>query len=476
MIVTIPSFIAAGIATAVVTGGITGTALYLMSGNANVLTVDQVLHILKLGHMEPWVIAMMCATVLIGMGTCGACCHKRGKSYVTDKEAKLRDCALGRAKELVHMGAHGADKLLQDVQTYHDMHHEIVTQKMHQITTPSNIGRYRERPCKNPQCQECPKPRHMTIGFSSSRQEATLLSDPLRLALLRASRQTDSSSRQTDQQIEERSSSPLPPASNSSSRQTNQQIEERSSLPPAADSSPPRQIAAVTPPKVVTAPSDLFHSNKLANIFISPHIPKPKKWDPITNGKLHMPVDNVDFTSLGLTKLLKRQGQQNNKAMFNLHASPARKQTREELLARQGEQKDRQAFSLLPGQEKKHKLRRPRVHVSVPMGLPSTSEDWNEKDSDEWCRTHVPDWHSGRKIIDANSHHLVMTATNDDDKMTSYANEEGKQLYRVPQRRIKSDDTYAREDLDLAASLRRNAAATAAAAPASAPAEPANWD
>jgi hypothetical protein len=76
------------------------------------------LHILELGHMEPWVIAMMCATVLIGMGTCGACCHKRGKGYVRDKEAKLRDHALGRVKELVHMNAPRAEELLQDVQTY----------------------------------------------------------------------------------------------------------------------------------------------------------------------------------------------------------------------------------------------------------------------------------------------------------------------------------------------------------------------
>jgi hypothetical protein len=76
MIVTIPSLIAAGIATAVVTVGITGTAVYLTSGGADVVTGDQFkteggLHILELGHMEPWVIAMMCATVLIGMGTCG---------------------------------------------------------------------------------------------------------------------------------------------------------------------------------------------------------------------------------------------------------------------------------------------------------------------------------------------------------------------------------------------------------------------
>jgi hypothetical protein len=109
------------------------------------------------------------------------------------------------------------------------------------------------------------------------------------------------------------------------------------------------------------------------------------------------------------------------------------------------------------------------------MGLPSTSADWNEKDLDEWCRTHVPNWHSGRKIIDANGQHLVMqTATNDDEQMTSYADEAGKQLYRVPQRRMKSDNTYAREDLDLAASLRCKAAATLAAAAASVP--PASWD
>jgi hypothetical protein len=141
---------------------------------------------------------------LIGMGTCGACCHKHGKRYVTEKEAKLKDRALGRANELVHMGAHRAEKLLQDVQTYHDMHHKIVTQKMHQLTPLHTGGKYVERPCKNPQCPECPKPRHMAVGFSSSRQEATILDDPVQLALLRG-----------NQQVEERSSSP--PAADSSS-------------------------------------------------------------------------------------------------------------------------------------------------------------------------------------------------------------------------------------------------------------------
>jgi hypothetical protein len=67
MIITIPSLIAAGIATAVVTGGITGTAVYLTAGDADVVTGDQIkteggLHILELGHMEPWAISMVCAT------------------------------------------------------------------------------------------------------------------------------------------------------------------------------------------------------------------------------------------------------------------------------------------------------------------------------------------------------------------------------------------------------------------------------
>jgi hypothetical protein len=118
---------------------------------------------------------MMCATVLIGMGTCGACCHRKGKSYVRDKEAKLRDRALGRAKELVHMKAHGAEKLLDDVQTYHDMIEEIVVQKIHQTTPPRTDGAFAERPCSNPQCGKCMKPRHTAVGFCSAEQKARII-------------------------------------------------------------------------------------------------------------------------------------------------------------------------------------------------------------------------------------------------------------------------------------------------------------
>jgi hypothetical protein len=154
-----------------------------------------------------------------------------------------------------------------------------------------------------------------------------------------------------------------------------------------------------------------------------------------------------------------------------LEERPGEKRRRSYLPGRRNK-KNRQAFRLLPGQENKQKLRCPHVLVPVPMGLPSTSAEWNKKDSDEWCRKNVPDWHSGRKIIDANGQHLVTKAANDDDMMISYANEEGKQLYRVTQRGMMSDETYPREDLDLTDSLRRNAAATTLAA--SSPTE--SWD
>jgi hypothetical protein len=320
--------------------------------------------------MEPWAIAMMCATVLIGMDTCGACCHKRGKSYVTDKEAKLRDRALGWAKELVQMGAQGADKLLQDVQTYHDMHQEIVTQKMHQITLPRTGGRYGERPCGNPQCSECPKPRHIAVGFSSSRQQAT--------TILTGN--------------EERGSWPAPSAASlqaaaSSQAAENSSIDEQSSLLVSADSSPPRRIAALTPPRIVAAPSNLFNNGTPANLFISPHI---KKWDPIADDRREKtPLDNVNYTHMipgGLNGLLKRQGEQNKRDMHDILGHTGRKakqEAKERLLARQAEQRSRQAFHMLHNPGNKQKLRRPHVLTPAPMGLPLTSADWNEKDSDE---------------------------------------------------------------------------------------------
>ncbi len=196
------------------------------------------MHILELGHMEPWAIAMMCATVLIGMGTCGACCHRKGKGYVRDKEAKLRDRALGRAKELVHMNAPGAEELLQDVQTYHDMHQEIVVQKMHQITPPRTGGKYAERPCGNPQCGDCKKQQHIAVGFSSSEQKATIIS-------------------------EDGTREPLPNPSSAADSPT-------LGIDGETDNSPPRSIAARTPspPRIVETPNDPFDNTTPDNLFI----------------------------------------------------------------------------------------------------------------------------------------------------------------------------------------------------------------
>jgi hypothetical protein len=422
--------------TAVVTGGITGTAVYLTAGDADIVTGDQIktegwLHILELGHMEPWAIAMMYATLLIGMGTCGACCHKRGKSYVTAKEAKLRDPALGRAKELVQMGAHGTDKLLQDVQTYHDMHHEIVMQKMHQITPPRTGGKYGERPCGNPQCSDCPKPRHIAVGFSSSRQQATILTGNEERGSLPAPSAASSHAAASSQAAAGSHAAEEHAAENSG-------MDGRSVLPVSTGSSPPRRIAAMTPPRVVSAPSNLFNNGTLADLFISPHF---KKWDPIADDRREKtPVDNEDYTG-GLNRLLKKQGEQNERDMQDIlgHTKrKANKEVKERLLAKQAEQRSRQTFNMLQSPGNKQKLRRPHVFTPAPIGLLLTSADWNKKDLDEWCRRHVSNWHSDRKIIDIVS---------DDDKMESYY-QEGKKLYKVPQRRLmKSDATYDREDL-----------------------------
>jgi hypothetical protein len=85
--------------------------------------------------------------------------------------------------------------------------------------------------------------------------------------------------------------------------------------------------------------------------------------------------DCNDMIHRGLTNLLKRQNEQNERAMHNLLSKPT---------------------------TPRQKLRQP--YVSVPMGLPSTSADWNKKESDKWCRKNVPDWCRGRQIIDTNGH------------------------------------------------------------------------
>jgi uncharacterized protein YnzC (UPF0291/DUF896 family) len=266
-------------------------------------------------------------------------------------------------------------------------------------------GKYGEKPCENPQCSECPKPRPLTVGYSSSSQKATV-------------QRASPTDRPTKRQLPNASGSPT-------DRPTN--------------SSPQRQITSATPspPKIVTAPSDLFNNNKPGNsIFISPPV-AIAKWDPIKNSTIptvKQPgwyIDCNDMIPGGLTNLLARQKKQNNRAMEKI--KPQRK------------------------------LRRP--YIAVPMGLPSTSADWNKKENEDWCRKHISNWCKGIQIIDTKGHIIKNANNNVDDNMIPYINkDDGKQLYKVPQRRMKSDETYAREDLDLDRSLCRNAAAAAAAA------------
>jgi hypothetical protein len=94
----------------------------------------------------------------------------------------------------------------------------------------------------------------------------------------------------------------------------------------SADSSPPRRIAAMTPPRIVTAPSDLFNNGTPADLFISPHI---KKWDPIADDRREKTlVDKVDYTHMipgGLNGLLKRQGEQNERDMHDILGHTERK-------------------------------------------------------------------------------------------------------------------------------------------------------
>jgi hypothetical protein len=175
------------------------------------------------------------------------------------------------------------------------------------------------------------------------------------------------------------------------------------------------------------------------------------KWDPIADCSHKTLGDKED-----INRLLKKQREQNERDMQDIPGHVERKAVnyanlyaKERLLERQAEQRQRKAFQMLQDPGHKQKLWRPldpRSLISVPMGLPFTSEDWM-RDSDTWCREHIPNWKEERRIIDVVS---------DDDKMQSYYYK-GKKLYKVPQRRPKrTDATYEREDRDLAASLSRH--------------------
>jgi hypothetical protein len=249
-----------------------------------------------------------------------------------------------------------------------------------------------------------------------------------------------------------------------------------------ANSSPPRSIATSTPlpPRspslqrsiaastrspltVVETPNDPFADNNTNAdaLFISPHL---GNWDLMRDGDVVAQEDYDRHAERSIECMLEKQRRQNDRDMQNIPRDVARKNARkndgknyakqyarERLLARQEEQKQGRIFNDLQEQENKQKLRRPfdrRNYKPVPMGLSLTSE--------EWMRDFAT-WH------EENEEKRIIDVVSDDDKMESYYFE-GKKLYRIPQRRPRrTDETYEREDLDLAASLSRNAAVAAAA-------------
>jgi hypothetical protein len=141
----------------------------------------------------------------------------------------------------------------------------------------------------------------------------------------------------------------------------------------------------------------------------------------------------------------KERRQNDKKAMKNDYSQQHAKKKLQERLE---EQRQRRIFSDLQQQDNRKKLRLPvnsRSYTPVPMGLPLTSEEWIAE-SGKWHGEHEE-----QRIIDA-------VSPKHDGTDEYYF--QGTQLYQVP----RTDESYEREDRDLAASLRRNAAAAAATA------------
>jgi hypothetical protein len=278
---------------------------------------------------------------------------------------------------------------------------------MHQITPPRTGGKYAERPCG-----DCKKTRHIAVGFSNSKQKATIIAG-------------------VNAEVDSKWAAPI----------WSQAEWDKAKTPSPANSSPPRSIAARAPspprsiaartpsaPTIVKTPNDPFDNNATNDLLIAPH---SGKWDPIANDSQITQEDTDRRRQEDIDCMLKRQHEQNERDMQDIPGYVARKErsyaklyARERLLERQAEQRRRKAFKALP------------------IGLPFTSEDWM-RESDTWNKEHIPDWKE-KRIIDIVS---------DDDRMESYYFE-GKKLYRIPQRRPRrTDDTYEKEDRNLAASL-----------------------
>jgi hypothetical protein len=201
-------------------------------------------------------------------------------------------------------------------------------------------------------------PRHIAVGFSSSEQKATIISEN-----------------------EDRGPSAAPSAASSQAAGVNAEVDSNWAAPvwsqaewdeattpspanssPPRSSSPPRNIAArtPTPPRIVETPNDPFDNGTPDDLHF-------RKWDPIADGRQEeTPVDKEDFMHMipgGLNRLLKKQGEQNERDMQDILDHTKRKANnyakiyaKERLLARQSEQRSRQAFKMLqdPGNKQSY--------------------------------------------------------------------------------------------------------------------------
>jgi hypothetical protein len=130
----------------------------------------------------------------------------------------------------------------------------------------------------------------------------------------------------------------------------------------------------------------------------------------------------------------------------------------------------------LQAAENQRKLRRPYAQVNtldsqlkrytaVPMGLPYTSLDWaslSEHEKKEAAAKHEKSEEQEEELIDEDQYRkeerlrTMEVSSPNGDRVDNYYFK-GTKLFKV-----KSEESYDREDRDLAASLRRNAAAAAA--------------
>jgi hypothetical protein len=207
--------------------------------------------------------------------------------------------------------------------------------------------------------------------------------------------------------------------------------------------SPPRQIAARTPlpPTVIEAQNDPFTSNA----------------DPLHIHMMRCQINDDAEAEEALIHYGSAVTQEDRNAYTDRRKNNKRvmkndysKQHEQKILReRLEEQRQRRIFSDLQQPDNKRKLRlpvnsQPRRYAAPPMGLPLTSEEWLSE-SDKWHEKS-----KATRTID-----VVSPKHNKTDKYYF----EGSRLYQVP----RTDESYDREDHDLAASLRRNAAAAAAA-------------